>query len=260
MLANKCYLPRGVFADKEYSEETENNRRIFWPIYRAARKSETYVGKCKMDGDTLVIKGLSYTVKDINKLPEDLKGFDVMSKCDPDKICFFGELNPFSNFHPSEFTIDGNKYHSAEQYIVHQKAIYFNDTATAATVLTASTPLGCKQAVRNVTNFDSRRWNNAAKDVCKPGIEAKFRQNPVLMNILISTGTKTLAEASFDNVFGTGVPLHSENCLKENRWERIGILGKILMEIRSSAVDIIGNNIQSAENSNTKGHNSSSNG
>ena len=260
VLGNKRFLPKGVFADKEYSEETENNRRILRPIYRAARNSETYAGKCKMEGDTLVIRGLSYTVKDINKLPDDLKSFDVTSKCDPDKICFFGELNPLSNFHPCVFHVEGIEYHSAEQYIAYQKALHFKDTSTAEKILSTSTALGCKQAARSVSNFDSRSWTSNAKEICKPGIEAKFKQNTALMNLLINTGTKTLAEASYDNVFGTGVPLHSDNCLKENKWEGVGILGEILMDIRSSTPIIIGGNTQPSENPNTNGSNTSANG
>ena len=56
VLWNKKYLPKGIFADKEYTEETENNRRILRPILRAARANENYKGKCKMEGDILVLK------------------------------------------------------------------------------------------------------------------------------------------------------------------------------------------------------------
>ena len=53
VLTNKRFLPKGVYADKEYSDETENSRRILRPILRAACNSETYAGKCKLEGDTL---------------------------------------------------------------------------------------------------------------------------------------------------------------------------------------------------------------
>ena len=259
VITNKRYLPRGVYADKEYSEETENNRRILRPIYRAARNSNSYSGKCKMEGDTLTIKGLSYTVADIHRLPEDLNGFHVTSKTDDSKVCFFGELNPFSNFHKCQLNIDGNQFHSAEQFISYKKALFFNEHSLADSILQIDTPLACKQVVRNITNFDAKRWNENAKVQCKPGIEAKFLQNPSLLNILMSTGTKKLAEASYDNVFGTGVPLHSQECLDETKWEGIGLLGEILMEIRSSKADIIGNNTSPQPTSATIGDNTISN-
>ena len=74
---NKKYLPKGVFADKEYTVETENNRRILRPILRAARNMETYAGKCRLDGNTLVVKGLSYKASELHKLPDDLNSFNV---------------------------------------------------------------------------------------------------------------------------------------------------------------------------------------
>ena len=38
LLANKKYLPKGVFADKQYCEEIENTRRILRPVIRKARR------------------------------------------------------------------------------------------------------------------------------------------------------------------------------------------------------------------------------
>ena len=35
---------------------------------------------------------------------------------------FFGPSTPFSQWHPAEFVVDGQKYNCAEQYMMHQKA------------------------------------------------------------------------------------------------------------------------------------------
>ena len=134
ILWNKKYLPKGIFADKEYTEETENNRRILCLILRAAHANENHKGKCKMDGDTLVLKGLSYTVHDLHKQPPELNEFSVSSKTDSKSVCFFGELNAFSNFNPAKFSIDGIEFHSSEQYIQYVKAMYFKDTTTATEI------------------------------------------------------------------------------------------------------------------------------
>ena len=40
LLANKKYLPRGVYADKQYSEDIENTRRILRPVIRKARRGK----------------------------------------------------------------------------------------------------------------------------------------------------------------------------------------------------------------------------
>ena len=242
VLQNRKYLPEGVFVSKEYNEETENNRRILRPILRAARNSETYSGKCRMDGDTLVIKGLSYRVEDLDNLPDDLNSFNITSKWTDDKLAFFGELNPLSNFHQCKFELDGIQFHSSEQYIQYVKAKYFRDGTTAREILKTSTALQCKTLSRNIASYDQTDWNNKSKELCYVSIKAKFDQNQKLQKCLLDTGEKTLVEAGYDNVWGTGIPLHSKDCLIEHKWEHVGLLDEMLMDIRASLKDIISGN------------------
>ena len=64
-------------------------------------------------------------------------------------------------------------------------------------------------------------------------MEAKFIQNKELMLLLQSTKDQTLVESSYDSIWGTGIPLKDPDCLDQTKWKNTGILGKILMEIRS---------------------------
>ena len=242
VLQNRKYLPDGVYVSKEYNEETENNRRTLRPILRAARNNETYSGKCKLEGDTLIIKGLLYTVEDLDNLPRDLNSYNISSKTTDDKLAFFGELNPLSNFHKCSFVIDGLSFHSSEQYIQYIKANYFKDGTTAGEILKASTALKCKGLSRNIASYDHTDWNNKAKELCYSGIKAKFEQNQKVKDYLLETGEKTLVEAGYDSVWGTGIPLHSKDCLVERKWEHVGLLGEMLMDIRAGLRNIIGGN------------------
>ena len=52
LLSNKKYLPRGVFADRQYSQDTENKRRILRPIYKTAICHHSYKGRCKKEGNS----------------------------------------------------------------------------------------------------------------------------------------------------------------------------------------------------------------
>ena len=65
LLSNQTHLLKGVYIDKQYSDETECVRRKLWPILKAARQHENFKGKCKMDGPKLVIKGRNYTSKNL---------------------------------------------------------------------------------------------------------------------------------------------------------------------------------------------------
>ena len=93
-----------------------------------------------MDGSTLVIQGKKYTRTNVHQLPEKISGFNCTPKSDDETICFFGELNPFSNFHLCSFGVAGIKYHSSEQFIQHTKAKFFDDAKTANAIMNASTP------------------------------------------------------------------------------------------------------------------------
>ena len=66
-----------------------------------------------MDGLNLIIKGRNYTGKNLYQLPEEINSFKAPSKSEGNILGFFGELNPLSNFHPTPFTINGQKYHSS---------------------------------------------------------------------------------------------------------------------------------------------------
>ena len=71
-----------------------------------------------------------------------------------------------------------------------------------------------------------------AKFLSYEGIKAKFVQNPWLTKLLLSTNGDTLAEATYDKLWGTGIPLHHRDCTDRNKWHNTGIMGEILMAIR----------------------------
>ena len=102
-------------------------------------------------------------------------------------------------------------------------------------ILNCEDAIDSKDTARDINNFDRRRWNEVAEELCYDGIKEKFLQNPSLMETLLNTGNKTLVESSYDDVWGTGVPLSNRNCLVQEQWKSFGILGRILMNIRENA-------------------------
>ena len=168
-----------------------------------------------MEGDQLIIKSKTYTVDNLSDLPDDINGFNSTSKTDGETLGFFGELNPLSNFHRCNFQIESIAYHSTEQYIQHEKATYFKDNKTARKIMEAKTPYECMLLSKEIENVDQTRWNEIAKEQCYQGIAAKFAQNPNLGNMLKSTGNLFLVESSVNSTWGTGVPLHQEDCLNK---------------------------------------------
>ena len=62
------------------------------------------------------------------------------------------------------------------------------------------------------------------------------------MAALLNTGTKNLVESSYDDLWGTGIPLSDPAVLDETRWKTVGLLGKMLMSVRSEKLAIISGN------------------
>ena len=244
LFENKTRLGKGIFADREYCQETERERQYLRPILKQCRCLDDYKGVCKMEGTTLKIKGKRYTRENLHQLPEEISAFASTSKSNDNTLGFFGELNPLSNFHVCFFEWNGIRFHSSEQFIQYQKAMLFKDQKTADLIMKCTTALECKQMASSVLNFSSMEWNSKAKELCKPGIKCKFQQNASLATTLIETGDKLLVESCYDKVWGTGKPLFEENCLDVSRCNQ-GILGEILCEIRSELQDISVDNIES---------------
>ena len=88
-----------------------------------------------MEGPYLKLDGKKYHRYNIHTLPAQLGPSEVTSVSDEDRIGFFGELNPFSNFHPCVFTVNGLEYHSSEQFIQSKKAEYFGDNIAKDRIL-----------------------------------------------------------------------------------------------------------------------------
>ena len=90
---------------------------------------------------------------------------------------------------------------------------------------------------KDIKDYDKNKWNADAEEICYEGIRQKFEQNANLKNYLLDTGNKTLVEGSYDDVWGTGQPLSSKDCLNPTKWPSVGILGRILMRIRDSTYE-----------------------
>ena len=230
---NKSNLREGVYIDREYPMEIEYQRKVLRPILQAARKILSMKKKCKLEGATLHIKGKHYTLKTLHKLPKELDAFKISSKTDDYAVGFFGQLNPFSNFHDAPFELDGIRFHSSEQWIQYQKSIFAKDIDSCNKILASKTAIECKIISNQMKDLDIDAWNEIAKQKCKPGIVCKFRQNPRIMERLLNTSDKIIVECAKDTLWGTGMALANEHCLDQVRWHSQGILGEILCEIRA---------------------------
>ena len=108
--ANRFSMEEGVFIDREFSRETEKDRRLLRPILKVAKNLPEYKKKCRLEGNQLVLDGKQYHKENLHQLPKKLEPMKVATKTTENSIGFFVELCPLSNFHRSPFLYNEVNY------------------------------------------------------------------------------------------------------------------------------------------------------
>ena len=232
-LSCKHKLPAGIYANEQYQIHIKRTSDRLLPILRLAKSQSEYREKSRLDGDSLLINGTRYTIDDLDRLPPEIATHKAAEKMNDNHIIFSGELSPYSNFHPCNFVIDDQTYHSSEQYIQYQKALTSGDSYVANKILKTDTAMECKCLSYQINGVDAECWRNEGYDICYEGIKQKFLQNEALLARQKSTTPKILAEAMPDRLWGTGIGLHDKNALEMNNWTSRGWLSRMLFNIRS---------------------------
>ena len=146
-----------------------------------------------------------------------------------------GELSKscLSQWYDCSFEIDGILYCTAEQYMMSQKALLFDDNETNLKIMGSKTPKKYKQLGRQVKNFSPKLWDEKKFDIVVKGNLAKFSQNENLKQFLLNTKDKILAEASpYDKIWGIGMAQDDKDIYNPDKWKGENLLGKALMKVR----------------------------
>lgn len=138
-----------------------------------------------------------------------------------------------SNWYLSEFTVDGIKFTSAEQYIMYQKCIVFGDTASAEAIL-ATQDVAKQQSIgRKASGYNKKIWSGMRQVIAYRGLFAKFSQNKDLLAKLLETDDAYLVECAVsDKIWACGISLKDMAHHDISLWKGQNILGFALMEVR----------------------------
>ncbi len=139
------------------------------------------------------------------------------------------EKNGFlSQWYRAPFKEDGIQFFNAEQYMMYQKAMLFNDEKTAARILRQSDPKKIKALGREVRGFREDVWEDNKYQIVVQGNLLKFGSNQNLLKMLTNTGDAYLVETSpYDRIWGVGT-----SSANPDDWNGQNLLGKALMEVR----------------------------
>lgn len=156
-------------------------------------------------------------------------------------VCFWGHrtrpgvvtASCFSQWYEAPFVVAGQRYPTAEHYMMAEKAALFGDAPTRAQVLTAPNPGAAKALGRQVRGFEESRWVAHRFDIVTRANQAKFGQNQALGRYLKQTGERILVEASpVDRIWGIGLAQDDERATDPNCWRGLNLLGFALMRVR----------------------------
>jgi ribA/ribD-fused uncharacterized protein len=148
---------------------------------------------------------------------------------------FYGSFDPFSNWYqPNKFIHAGVEYNCSEQYMMHKKALLFNDIEVANLIMEQIHPRQQKMLGKEVRGFVKSIWDENCQDIMVEGLISKFTQNERLKQTLLNTGETILVEASpYDKIWGIGLSENDPRALDETKWLGQNLLGKVLMRVRN---------------------------
>ncbi|MDT7581096.1 MAG: hypothetical protein QOK35_2360 [Pseudonocardiales bacterium] len=160
----------------------------------------------------------------------------------PDLLFFWGHrprrdgsLGPscLSQWWPVEVEVGGQRFASAEHWMMWNKARMFDDHDAARRVLEAATPAEAKKLGAQVRGFDPDAWEAERFAIVVAGNRAKFGQHPDLAGFLRETAPRVLVEASpVDRIWGIGLAADDVRASDPACWQGLNLLGFALMQVR----------------------------
>ena len=141
-----------------------------------------------------------------------------------DYLCFWGHrVTPgqvgkscFSQWYPSPFDHDGQRYATAEHWMMAGKARLFGDETIHAQIVASDDPSKVKALGRKIVGFDEARWVAHRYELVLAGNQAKFEQNPRLR----------------DPIWGIGLAADHPDATRPDAWQGLNLLGFALMDVR----------------------------
>ena len=116
-----------------------------------------------------------------------------------------------------------------------EKARLFLDHGAAERIMASSDPREHKRLGRGVHNCDCAVWDRVREDAVLAGAFANFTRNLAMKQHLLSTGTKSLAEANpIDPVGGIGLREDDPEAQGPSRWRGKKMLGKALSAVHDA--------------------------
>lgn len=230
-------FPRGSVRD--YFAICANTRHVelVWRAFESLADGEWgKAGMCRL-------QPLQAFVQIQKGQPNMSKHSTSTSDGDIHQLGFWREADPLgccSNWHPTGFDFRGIHYATGEHWMMWQKARLMGDAKKESQILAASTPRRAKELGGEVKPYDGALWDAVREQMVYYGVREKFMANEPERNLLLSTGSALLAEASpYDKVWGVGMTADDPRFANPAKWEGENLLGRACMRGRADIRQLI---------------------
>jgi hypothetical protein len=123
----------------------------------------------------------------------------------------------------------------SEKAIMCCKAALMGDVVTFHKIAAQRDPYKVKKLGREVEPWDEVAWAAHIEDIAFEAVFQKFASNRRLTEVLLSTGSSIIAEASRgDSIWGIGLSVDDPDVKRPGKWRGRNILGYALMEARNA--------------------------
>ena len=225
---------RGISISEDYPQEIQERRKLILPMFFKAKQLFPQLNP-KLRIDSLVLAGKVYNVTNIKSIPvKQLQPEHIFTREQQGVTAFYSKHSPLSNHFPADFNENGIHFKSAEQCYMYKKAKHFKDQQAAQQILNATSAVQAKQIGGHIQGFNKKDWSTVS-ECMYASMYAKFSQNEDLRSFLVKTNKTQLVEANpFDRIWGSGIPIHSDDIFKPEKWKGRNLAGKVLSRVRQT--------------------------
>lgn len=212
--------------------ELKEGVQMLYRVANAASKFEQFQS-AKVFNYQLELGGRVYLPSQLEELPVEIRPSTLASPRSENTLAFFTKSSILSNHFPSEFTVEGERFYTMEQYLAVKRASFSNNPELIRKAKNARDPRQAKYVLNALKEVHHDKWYEGVEEVLLQGLRAKFTQNLPLKAFLIDTNQLLLGEASRDPRWGIGMSLDDPEVLNSSLWIPDGnLLGRCLMKIR----------------------------
>lgn len=231
-------IPEGTGGQKtrihaDLPKQLRDDVQALYKVAKAANSSDQYQSANVRDYQ-LELDGQVFLPSELEMLPMDIRPSTLAAPRSQTALAFYSKYTIFSNHHPSVFYVNGQKFHTMEQFLACRRAQLSGQPSLIQKAAHAVDPVQAKYVLSALRENNTQQWDDLLESVVMEGLGAKFRQNQLMADYLCDTKSLILGEASTNPRWGVGIPIEDKDILDVSKWNESGnLLGRSLMKLRT---------------------------